>query len=67
MEKASKLVSKPSGGRGHGNVISHPTRTSPRKVGNTHATLSEMAQGDVTHKAFECRMVHYYVIHNCFC
>ena len=67
MEKASKLVSKPSGGRGRGNVISHPTSTSLRKVGNTHATLSEMAQGNVTDKAFECRMVHYYVIHNCFC
>ena len=45
-EKASKLVSKTSGGRARGNFQSLLTRTSPRKFGNAHETLSKIPQGD---------------------
>ena len=52
MEKASQLVTKPSGGRGRGKVMSHPTRTSPRKVGITQQTLAETAQGNYTSNTY---------------
>ena len=62
MEKASQLVTKPSGGRGRGKVMSHPTRTSPRKVGITQQTLAKTAQGNYSTNTYVKQLFSFTII-----